>query len=112
MIHQRHEEVAKRTRWQQLEAAMHGEVAEETTAPALSEEAETQLMFQRHRSTVLYALSMVIAASALLSPLLQPLPFGVDWIGFAMLTQQLVLEGNLSLPGFKRGGAVPSYCCV
>ncbi|MGA0353026.1 MAG: hypothetical protein ACO3NY_05175 [Poseidonia sp.] len=103
MIHQRHEEVAKRTRWQQLEAAMHGEIAEETTAPSLSKEAETQLMFQRQRSTVLFALSMVVAASALLSPLLQPLPFGVDWIGFAMLTQQLVLEGNLSLPGTNEG---------
>ncbi|MGB0313324.1 MAG: hypothetical protein ACPGDD_05490, partial [Poseidonia sp.] len=42
LIHQRHEQVAKRTRWQQLEAAMHGEIAEETTAPSLSEEAETQ----------------------------------------------------------------------
>ena len=103
LIHQRHEEVAKRTRWQQLEAAMHGEVAEETTAPSLSEEAEIQLKFQRHRSTVLYALSMVVAASALLSPLLQSLPFGVDWIGFAMLTQQLVLEGTLSLPGTNEG---------
>ena len=103
LIHQRHEEVAKRTRWQQLEAAMHGEVAEETANPSLSEEAETQLMFQRHRSTVLYALSVAVAATALLSPLLQELPFGVDWIGFSMLTQQLVLEGNLSLPGTNEG---------
>ena len=45
LIHQRHEEVAKRTRWQQPEAAMHGEVAEETTAPSLSEEAEIQHSF-------------------------------------------------------------------
>lgn len=103
MIHQRHEEVAKRTRWQQLEAAMHGEVSEGTTAPSLSEEAETQLMFQRNRSTALYALGVMVAATALLTPLLQDLPFGVDWIGFSMLTQQLVLEGNLSLPGTNEG---------
>ena len=103
LIHQRHEVLAKRTRWQQLEAAMHGEISEETDAPSLSKEAEIQLEFQRQRSTPLMALSVVIAATAMLSPLIQRLPFGVDWIGFAMLTQQLVLEGNLSLPGTNEG---------
>ena len=103
MIHQRHEVVAKRTRWQQLEAAMHGEISEDTVSPSLSEEAETQLGFQNNRSTTLYALGLVVASTALLSPMIQRLPFGVDWIGFAMLTQQLVLEGNLSLPGTNEG---------
>ena len=45
----------------------------------------------------------MVASTALLSPMIQRLPFGVDWIGFAMLTQQLVLEGNLSLPGTNEG---------
>lgn len=103
LIHQRHEVMAKRTRWQLLEAAMHGELSEETDAPSLSKEAEIQLGFQRTRSTPLMALSVVIAATALLSPMIQRLPFGVDWIGFAMLTQQLVLEGNLSLSGTNSG---------
>ena len=65
MIHQRHEVVAKRTRWQQLEAAMHGEISEDTVSPSLSEEAETQLGFQNNRSTTLYALSLVVASTAL-----------------------------------------------
>ena len=103
LIHQRHEVLAKRTRWQLLEAAMHGEISEETDAPSLSKEAEIQLEFQRKRPKLLMALSMVVAATALLSPLVQRLPFGVDWIGFAMLTQQLVLEGNLALPGTNEG---------
>ena len=98
LIHQRHEVIAKRTRWQLLEAAMHGEISEDTDAPSLSKEAEVQLEFQRNRSTPLMALSMVVATTALLTPMIQRLPFGVDWIGFAMLTQQLVLEGNLALP--------------
>ena len=48
-------------------------------------------------------MSVAIAATAVLPTLLQSLPFGVDWIGFAMLTQQLVLEGNLTLPGTNQG---------
>ena len=103
LIHQRHEVLAKRTRWQMLEAAMHGEISEESDAPSLSKEAEIQLEFQQNRSTPLMALSMVVAATAILTPMIQRLPFGVDWIGFAMLTQQLVLEGNLSLPGTNEG---------
>ena len=103
MIHQRHEVIAKRSRWQLLEAAMHGELSEESTSSSLSKEAEIQLEFQRNRPTWLFAVSLFIASTALLSPLLQRLPFGVDWIGFAMLTQQLVLEGNLSLPGTNEG---------
>ena len=103
MIHQRHEVLAKRTRWQMLEAAMHGELSEEGDTTSLSEEAEIQLGFQRNRSTVLMALSVAIATTAVLPTLLQRLPFGVDWIGFAMLTQQLVLEGNLGLPGTNEG---------
>ena len=103
VVHQRHEVLTKRTRWQLLEAAMHGELSEETDSTSLSKEAEIQLGFQRDRSIPLFAVSVAVAATALLTPLLQNLPFGVDWIGFAMLTQQLVLEGNLQLSGTNEG---------
>ena len=103
MIHQRHEVIAKRSRWQLLEAAMHGELSEESASTSLSEEARIQREFQRSRPTWLFALSLFIASTALLSPLLQNLAFGVDWIGFAMLTQQLVLDGHLTLPGTNDG---------
>ena len=49
LINTRHEVLAKRSRWQLLEAAMHGEVSEETDAPSLSKEAEMQLAFQERR---------------------------------------------------------------
>ena len=103
IINIRHEVVAKRSRWQMLEAAMHGEVAEENVAPSLSKEAETQRIFQRDRPLPLFALSVVVASTALLSPLLQTLPFGVDWIGFAMLTQQMNVAGELALSGTNVG---------
>lgn len=99
----RHEEVAQRSHWQRLEAAMHGEVSESADTPTLSKEAEMQLNFQRQRNLPLMAVGMVVALTALLSPVLQPLPFGVDWIGFAMLTQQVVLVGELMLPGTNIG---------
>ncbi len=102
MMTVRHETLEKRSRWQQLEAAMHGEVSQETET-TLGKEAEIQLGFQRSRSTVLLVLGVILALSALVSPLLQPYPFGVDWIGFAMLTQQLMLEGNLALSGTNEG---------
>ncbi|MBR68109.1 MAG: hypothetical protein CMA86_01180 [Euryarchaeota archaeon] len=103
LINTRHEVLAKRSRWQLLEAAMHGEVSEETDAPSLSKEAETQLAFQERRSMPLFMLGILVACTALLSPLLQSLPFGVDWIGFAMLTQQMMLENELVLSGTNEG---------
>ena len=95
LINTRHEVVAQRSHWQRLEAAMHGELSEESTGSSLSKEAETQLRFQADRHLPLLLVGTVIAMTALLSPLLQHLPFGVDWIGFAMLTQQMVLQGEL-----------------
>ena len=97
LINTRHEVVAQRSHWQRLEAAMHGELSEESTGSSLSKEAETQLRFQADRHLPLLLVGTVIAMTALLSPLLQHLPFGVDWIGFAMLTQQMVLQGELML---------------
>ncbi|MDA9167999.1 hypothetical protein N9N91_00405 [Candidatus Poseidonia alphae] len=102
LMNTRHEVLAQRTRWQMLEAAMHGEISQQED-PALSKEASTQLEFRRMRKFPLYVVSFLIASTALLPPLLQRLPFGVDWIGFAMLTQQVALEGNLSLPGTNQG---------
>ena len=71
--------------------------------PSPSKEAENSARISTHSVHPLMALSVVIAATALLSLMIQRLPFGVDWIGFAMLTQQLVLEGNLSLSGTNSG---------
>jgi hypothetical protein len=99
----RHEAVAQRSHWQRLEAAMHGEVAEDAVETTLSKEAEIQLKFQQDRNVPLLVVGFAVALLALLSPALQAFPFGVDWIGFAMLTQQVVLEGELVLSGTNTG---------
>ena len=82
---------------------MHGEVAEDSQAPSLSREAEVQLRFQGERHVPLVVVGVLISLTALVSPVLQPLPFGVDWIGFSMLTQQMMLEGSLVLAGTNHG---------
>lgn len=103
IVNTRHEIVAQRSHWQRLEAAMHGEVAEDSEAPSLSREAEIQLRFQAERNIPLLVVGAAISLTALVSPVLQPLPFGVDWIGFSMLTQQMMLEGSLVLAGTNEG---------
>ena len=103
VVNSRHEVVAQRSHWQRLEAAMHGEVAEASDGASLSAEAETQRRFQAERASPMMVLSAAVALLALLSPVLQTLPFGVDWIGFAMLTQQMVVEGELVLSGTNDG---------
>jgi len=91
-IQQKNSDKKELTPWQALEAAMHGEVSttEETT---LSEEASTQRWFQDHRKRWQFALSGVIALSCLSLPFFQSLPFGVDWIGFSMLSGQIHATG-------------------
>ena len=102
MMNTRHEVLAQRTRWQMLEAAMHGEISKEDD-PVLSKEAEMQLMFRESRRLPLFIISVAMACTALLPPLLQRIPFGVDWIGFTVLAQQVALEGNLNLSGTNQG---------
>ncbi|MGB1354361.1 MAG: hypothetical protein ACPG79_01050 [Poseidonia sp.] len=102
LVYVRHEEVSQRSHWQRLEAAMHGEVSETITA-TISEEAGVQLEFQKNRHLPLMALSLAVAGIALLSPFLQTYPFGVDWIGFAVLSQQIAVDGNLMLSGTNEG---------
>ena len=46
LINTRHEVLAKRSRWQLLEAAMHGEVSEETDAPSLSKRQKRSWRFK------------------------------------------------------------------
>jgi hypothetical protein len=89
------------TPWQALEAAMHGEVSAESTP--LSEEATTQQWFQSHRRRLPFAIGVIVALSCFTLPFLQSLPFGVDWIGFSMLSGQISLTGNMGLPGTNEG---------
>ena len=90
------------TPWQALEAAMHGEITSNQEA-ALSEEVTAQRWFQSNRKTWMMALGGLVALSCLTLPFLQTLPFGVDWIGFSMLTGQIHIAGSMALPGTSEG---------
>ena len=102
VIHVRHVEVAQWTRWQRLEAAMSGVDLEEIN-PSVEVEAEQQRLIREARNVPLMTLSAALASLALLSPLLQSIPFGVDWVGFAMLAQQTAMVGDFTLPGTNEG---------
>ena len=102
VIHVRHAEVAQWTRWQRLEAAMSGVDLDEIN-PSVEVEAEQQRLIREARNVPLMTLSAALASLALLSPLLQSIPFGVDWVGFAMLAQQTAMVGDFTLPGTNEG---------
>ena len=102
LIHVRHVEVAQWTRWQRLEAAMNGVDLEEIS-PSVEVEAEQQRLIREARNVPLMALGTAMAFLALLSPMLQSIPFGVDWVGFAMLAQQTAVVGDFSLAGTNEG---------
>ena len=102
VIHVRHAEMAQWTRWQRLEAAMSGVDLEEIN-PSVEVEAEQQRLIREARNVPLMTLSAALASLALLSPLLQSIPFGVDWVGFAMLAQQTAMVGDFTLPGTNEG---------
>ena len=102
VIHVRHAEMAQWTRWQRLEAAMSGVDLDEIN-PSVEVEAEQQRLIREARNVPLMTLSAALASLALLSPLLQSIPFGVDWVGFAMLAQQTAVVGDFTLPGTNEG---------
>ncbi len=88
--------------WQKLERAMHGEVY---GAPeeSISDEVAAQRWLQNQRKPWMFALAAGVVLSCLTLPMLQDIPFGVDWIGFSTLTNQIATSGNLSLPGTNDG---------
>lgn len=88
--------------WQKLERAMHGEVYG-TPEESISDEVSAQRWLQNQRKPWMFAIAAGVVLSCLTLPLLQQLPFGVDWIGFSTLTNQIATAGNLSLPGTNDG---------
>jgi len=90
------------TPWQKLEAAMHGQILE-SDEQEITEEAATQRWFQSRRTPLLFAAGSITIIGVFLLPFIQTLPFGVDWIGFSMLSNQIYSTGDLSLPGTNQG---------
>ena len=92
----------KFTPWQKLEAVMHGYILE-SEDQQITEEASAQQWFQSRRSPLLFAIGSITVVGVFLLPFFQTLPFGVDWIGFSMLTGQISSVGELSLSGTNEG---------
>ncbi len=101
-LQRRADETKSLTPWQALEAAMHGEITS-TEESVLSEEVTAQRWFQSHRRPWIVALGGFVALSCLSLPFMQTLPFGVDWIGFSMLSGQIHATGTMMLPGTNEG---------
>ena len=90
------------TSWQKLERAMHGEVYG-TPEESIGDEVTAQRWLQNQRKPWMIALAAGVVMSCLTLPMLQEIPFGVDWIGFSTLTNQIATVGDLSLPGTNSG---------
>ena len=90
------------TSWQKLEAAMHGMVME-SEDQEITDEVAAQQWFQSHRGKLGFAVGGVLCLGILLLPVFQKLPFGVDWIGFAVLAGQISEHGSMALTGINNG---------
>ena len=90
------------TSWQKLERAMHGEVYG-TPEESISDEVAAQRWLQNQRKPWMMVLAAGVVVSCLTLPVLQDIPFGIDWIGFSTLTNQIATVGNLSLTGTNSG---------
>ena len=90
------------TQWQKLEAAMHGMVMESDDQD-ITDEVAAQQWFQSHRGKLGFTVGMILCFGIILLPVFQRLPFGVDWIGFAVLAGQISEHGNMLLTGVNEG---------
>ena len=68
----------------------------------ISDEASAQQWFQSNRYK-LGIVGIILSLGILLLPVIQNLPFGVDWIGFAVLAGQISENGNMILSGVNEG---------
>ena len=90
------------TKWQKLEAVMHGVILD-SEEEDITEEVTTQQWFQSRRSFTHFIVGLVLILGIFILPIIQRYPFGVDWIGFAILSGQIVETGSLNLPGTNSG---------
>ena len=87
---------------------MHGRY--ESDDKDISDGASTQRWFQSNRYRFGIIIGMVLCGGVLLLPILQELPFGADWIGFAVLASQITENGNMILTGVNEGSAdIPQH---
>ena len=76
---------------------MHGVILD-SEEEDITEEVTTQQWFQSRRSFTHFIVGLVLILGIFILPIIQRYPFGVDWIGFAILSGQIVETGSLNLP--------------
>ncbi len=81
--------------WHRLELAMGGEIE---VGDNLEGEVAAQKFFQENRDKSLIPTIVISLVIALIPLLLFSKPMGVDWIGFSVLTESILVNGNLNLP--------------
>jgi len=87
--------------WRILESAMGDDFS--LSNKEISDEVAAQKWIQANRVNWKTIIAFIICFSVLLIPMIQELPFGVDWIGFSVLSSQVGLTGSLALTGTNLG---------
>ena len=90
------------SQWRILESAMNDDL-NSLSDKEIGDEVAAQKWFQVNRVTWKTVIAFIICFSVLLIPMIQNLPFGVDWIGFSVLSSQIVQTESLNLSGTNIG---------
>ena len=88
--------------WRILESAMQDNL-NSLSDKEIGDEVAAQKWIQANRVNWKTIIALIICFSVLLIPMIQDLPFGVDWIGFSVLSGQVGLTGSLALTGTNLG---------
>jgi len=88
--------------WRILESAMKDNL-NSLSDKEIGDEVAAQKWIQVNRVNWKSIIAFIICFSVLLIPMIQDLPFGVDWIGFSVLSGQAGLTGSLALTGTNLG---------
>jgi len=92
----------KLSQWRILESAMNDNL-NSLSDKQISDEVAAQKWFQVNRVTWKSIFAFIICFSVLIIPIIQHLPFGVDWIGFSVLSSQIAQTESLNLSGTNAG---------
>ena len=90
------------SQWRILESAMNDNL-NSLSDKEIGDEVAAQKWFQVNRVTWKSVIAFIICLSVLFIPIIQHLPFGVDWIGFSVLSGQIVQTESLNLSGTNIG---------
>ncbi|RZD41302.1 MAG: hypothetical protein CXT70_04755 [Methanobacteriota archaeon] len=90
------------SQWRILESAMNDNL-NSLSDKEIGDEVAAQKWFQVNRVTWKSVFAFIICLSVLFIPIIQHLPFGVDWIGFSVLSGQIVQTESLNLSGTNIG---------